>query len=132
MVERSVTISCISTRELVVKDFATEPKEDKLRKASHLMAQKLAGSLALVTCKEPLRSNMQSHIRSYLSETGFGDVAQQDAVVLLLMQDNLDVACAAIEKAATERALHDVDQAFEDQYEARLRIQTVCQSRFLP
>lgn len=74
--ERSVTIAGISTRELVAKDFATEPSDDKLRKAGHLMAQKLAGSLALVTCKEPLRSNLGTHLRQHLAEHGFAEVCQ--------------------------------------------------------
>ncbi len=105
----------------MVKDFATEPNEDKLRKASHLMAQKLAGSLALVTCKEPLKSNLANHLRTYLVEAGFTEVVQQDQVTLILVQDNLEVACSAIEKAAMERAITDVDEAFADQYEARHR-----------
>jgi CCR4-NOT transcription complex subunit 1 len=74
VVERSVTIAGISTRELVTKDFATEPNEETLRQAAHRMAQKLAGSLALVTCKEPLRSNLSSHIRQFLGEQGFTEV----------------------------------------------------------
>ena len=57
-----------------MKDFVTEPSEDKIRKAGHLMAQKLAGSLALVTCKEPLRSNLPAHIRHSLGEHGFSEV----------------------------------------------------------
>lgn len=76
VVERSVTIAGISTRELVMKDFVTDPSEDKIRKAGHLMAQKLAGSLALVTCKEPLRSNLPAHIRNCLVEHGFSEVWQ--------------------------------------------------------
>ena len=74
MVERSVTISGISTRELVQKDFATEGNEEKMRKAAHLMAQRLAGSLALVTCKDPMRSNMANHLKHYLTESGFNEV----------------------------------------------------------
>lgn len=75
VVERSVTIAGISTRELVAKDFATEPHEEKLRRAGHLMAQKLAGSLALVTCKEPLKSNLATHLRQQLTDHGFNDVS---------------------------------------------------------
>lgn len=56
-----------------MKDFVTDPNEDKIRKAGHLMAQKLAGSLALVTCKEPLRSNLPAHIRHSLVEHGFSE-----------------------------------------------------------
>lgn len=38
------------------------------------MAQKLAGSLALVTCKEPLKSNLATHLRQYLIDHGFNEV----------------------------------------------------------
>lgn len=64
-----------------MKDFVTDPGEDKIRKAGHLMAQKLAGSLALVTCKEPLRSNLPAHIRHCLVEHGFSEVCQQSSLV---------------------------------------------------
>ncbi|KAJ7445783.1 Not1-domain-containing protein [Mycena galericulata] len=120
VVERSVTIAGISTRELVTKDFATEPNEEKLRKAGHLMAQKLAGSLALVTCKEPLKSNMATHLRQFLADNGFNDMVPEP-VILLLVQDNLDIACTAIEKAAMERAVSDVDEGFAASFDARRR-----------
>lgn len=45
-----------------------------MRKAGHMMAQKLAGSLALVTCKEPLKSNLATHLRQFLTEHGFAEV----------------------------------------------------------
>ncbi|PFH49091.1 hypothetical protein AMATHDRAFT_81473 [Amanita thiersii Skay4041] len=120
VVERSVTIAGISTRELVVKDFAAEPNEDKMRKAGHLMAQKLAGSLALVTCKEPLKTNLATHLRQCLAESGFSEVVH-DNIILLLVSDNLDIACSAIEKAAMERAISDVDEGFASSYEVRRR-----------
>lgn len=75
VIERSVTIAGISTRELVTKDYALEVNEEKMRKAAQLMAQNLAGNLAMVTCKEPLRSNMITHLRLMLTEHGFGDVS---------------------------------------------------------
>ncbi|EGN96141.1 hypothetical protein SERLA73DRAFT_112282 [Serpula lacrymans var. lacrymans S7.3] len=121
VVERSVTIAGISTRELVAKDFATEASEEKLRKAAHLMAQKLAGSLALVTCKEPLKSNLGTHIRSFLAEHGFNEQIVPEHVIVILVQDNLDIACSAIEKAAMERAISDVDEGFAASYDVRRR-----------
>jgi hypothetical protein len=39
------------------------------------MAQKLAGSLALVTCKEPLKSNLATHLRQFLIDHGFNEVS---------------------------------------------------------
>ncbi|KAJ2931428.1 hypothetical protein H1R20_g5724, partial [Candolleomyces eurysporus] len=121
VVERSVTIAGISTGELVVKDFATEINENKLRRAGYLMAQKLAGSLALVTCKEPLKTNLGTHLRQFLNEHGFTEQHVPDGVVQILVQDNLDNACSTIEKAAMDRAVIDVDEGFAPSYEARRR-----------
>jgi CCR4-NOT transcription complex subunit 1 len=45
-----------------------------VRRAGHLMVQTLAGSLALVTCKEPLKSNLMTHVRQFLVEHGFNEV----------------------------------------------------------
>jgi CCR4-NOT transcription complex subunit 1 len=120
-VERSVTIAGISTRELAAKDFATEQSEEKLRKAAHLMAQKLAGSLALVTCKEPLRSNMGAYIRQFLADHGFSEQSVPEQVIIILVQDNIEPACKAIEKAAMDRAIADVDESFITSYDARRR-----------
>ncbi|KAF8589926.1 Not1-domain-containing protein [Ramaria rubella] len=121
VVERSVTIAGISTRELVNKDFASEPNEEKLRSAAHLMARKLAGSLALVTCKEPLKSNLATHIRHFLNEQGFTEHMVPEEVIGLLTGENIDLCCVAIEKAAMDRAMADVDEGFSAAFEARRR-----------
>ncbi|KAH8108458.1 Not1-domain-containing protein [Phellopilus nigrolimitatus] len=121
VVERSVTIASITTRELCMKDFATDPNEEKMRKAGHMACQKLAGSLALVTCKDPLRTNMPAHVRSYLADHGFTDQMVPEQVILLIVQDNVDVACEAIEKAAMDRAIREVDNALLQSFEARRR-----------
>jgi CCR4-NOT transcription complex subunit 1 len=52
-----------------------------------------------------------------------------EPVILLLVQDNLDVACTAIEKAAMERAVSDVDESFAASFEARRRHREVRQCR---
>eukprot|EP01119_Soliformovum_irregulare_P023182 TRINITY_DN8072_c0_g1_i1.p1 TRINITY_DN8072_c0_g1~~TRINITY_DN8072_c0_g1_i1.p1 ORF type:complete len:2236 (-),score=833.72 TRINITY_DN8072_c0_g1_i1:325-7032(-) len=120
VVERSVTIACITTKELILKDFATEGDEAKMRKASHLMVQNLAGSLALVTCKEPLRVSMSNHLRSLLqanaTENLFPLVEQ---AVQIVATENLDLACTLIEKAATEKAVRDTDESLTAAFNAR-------------
>lgn len=75
VVERSVTIAGISSRDLITKDFATEGNEEKMRKAAHLMVQNLAGNLATVTCKEPLRTSITTNVRALLQQNGFSDVS---------------------------------------------------------
>lgn len=66
VVERSVTIACMTTYELVTKDYANDPDENRMRAAAHLMVSSLAGSLALVTCKEPLRVSLSNQLRQML------------------------------------------------------------------
>jgi CCR4-NOT transcription complex subunit 1 len=109
VVERSVTISCVTTKQLVLKDFALEPNEQQLRTAAHLMVSNLAGSMALVTSKEPLRVSIGNHIRTFLSST-ITDQATLEQLVQVCSNDNVDLGCMLIEKAATEKAIRDIDE----------------------
>ncbi|MFN7880883.1 MAG: DUF3819 domain-containing protein, partial [bacterium] len=63
VVDRSVTIALITTRELVLKDFAHDGDYQRVMKAADLIVQNLAGSLALVTCREPLRMSLTTNLK---------------------------------------------------------------------
>jgi CCR4-NOT transcription complex subunit 1 len=125
VVERSVTIACITTKEIVTKDFAMESDELKMRKAGQLMVANLAGSLALVTCREPLRSSVSQHLRRLLTENiASGKLVEQEQNVIeqcvqICATDNLELGCMLIEKAATEKAVKDVDEALSAAMNAR-------------
>lgn len=127
VVERSVTIACITTKEIVSKDFAMASDENKMRKAGQLMVANLAGSLALVTCREPLRSSVSTHLRQLLTSnaTANGEklTEQEQNVIEQCVQicatDNLELGCMLIEKAATEKAVRDVDESLAQQLNAR-------------
>lgn len=45
-----------------------EPDEQRMRVAAHLMVGSLAGSLALVTCRDPLRTSLTNRLRSLLAQ----------------------------------------------------------------
>lgn len=119
VVERSVTIASISTRELVTKDFAMEGDESKMRDAAHQMAANLAGSLALVTCKEPLRISLVTNARNIFLESGFTEQSLPEQALVGVMQDNLELACSVIEKAAMEKAKPEVDEGLSSAYITR-------------
>ncbi|KAL7754375.1 CCR4-NOT core subunit cdc39 [Sorochytrium milnesiophthora] len=116
VVERSVTIAGISTRDLIIKDFALEPDEQKMRKAAHMMAQNLAGALASVTCKEPLRLSMATHLRTLLLQNGLSEHTITEQALMLTVNDNLDLACAIVEKSAMEKAVPEIDDALSTAY----------------
>ncbi|BGP21039.1 hypothetical protein JCM10213_002926 [Rhodosporidiobolus nylandii] len=119
VVERSVTIAGISTRELTMKDFAMEGDESKMAGAAHLMVQNLAGSLALVTCKEPLRLSMVTHARTLLLQNGFTDETVPEQAILVIVAENLDLACSVVEKVAMEKAVQEVDDGLGPAYISR-------------
>jgi CCR4-NOT transcription complex subunit 1 len=122
VVERSVTIACITTRELITMDFASEADEDRLRQAARLMARSLSGSLASVTCAEPVRVSMSNHLRTLL-QSNLANKEQLlmlvDQAVQLTVQENLELACALIEKSATDRAVRETEEALMNAYTLR-------------
>ena len=118
VVERSVTIASVTTKQLILKDFSTEPNEQQLRNGAHLMISNLAGSLALVTCKEPLRVSIGNHLRSLLQQVT-SDQSIIEQVVLICSNDNLELGCMLIEKASTEKAIRDVDESLAAAIQSR-------------
>lgn len=117
VVERSVMIACTTTKELVTKDFAMEPDEKKLRQAAHLMVSSLAGSLALVTCKEPLKVSLFNNLKQVLSSVL--DHTLLEHTVNIVIADNLDLGCTIIEKASTDKAVKEVDERLLPYYQSR-------------
>lgn len=121
VVERSDTIAQIATKELTTKDFALEGDEEKLRKAAHNMVHYLASSLALVTCKEPLRLNIGNNLRSLLVASGYPESTFSPEVLNATINEHLDAACAAIQKAAVDKAIADIDDVLAPAYAVRRR-----------
>jgi len=126
VVERSVTIACITSKEIVTKDFAMESDENKMRKAAQVMVANLAGSLALVTCREPLRASVTTHMRQLLtsSVSSSEQLNEQEQAIIeecvaICATDNLELGCMLIEKAATEKAVRDMDEALAPALNAR-------------
>ncbi|KAI3693882.1 hypothetical protein L1987_76837 [Smallanthus sonchifolius] len=119
IIQRSVSIATQTTKELVLKDYAMESDESRIRSAAHLMVASLAGSLAHVTCKEPLRGSISSQLRNNLqSRVNIASDLLEHAVQLVT-NDNLDLGCAFIEQAATEKAVQTIDSELAPQLSIR-------------
>ncbi|KAJ3572937.1 hypothetical protein NPX13_g4877 [Xylaria arbuscula] len=118
VVDRSVTIAAISTQQMIHKDFATEPDENKLRTAAINMVKATAGSLAQVTSKEPLRANITNYLRAAANDLPQG---LPEGTILMCVNSNLDLACNIIEKQAEDRAVPEIEEMIEGEMEARRR-----------
>ncbi len=111
VVERSVTIATIATTNLIHKDFARESDEDRVRKCAQQMVRQLSGSLALVTCKEPLRMSMTNYIR--MAQAEFPDQSFPEGAILMCVNDNLDTACNVVEQQAEDRSMPEIEAHIE-------------------
>lgn len=118
VVDRSVTIAAISTQQMIHKDFATEPDEHRVRTAAINMVKSTAGSLALVTSKEPLRANFANYLRNLTTELPQG---LPEGIIMLCVNSNLDLASSVIEKSAEERAVPEIEEMIEPEMEIRRR-----------
>ncbi|KAF2097545.1 Not1-domain-containing protein [Rhizodiscina lignyota] len=117
VVERSVTIAAISAAQLVSKDFATEPDIDRYRNAAGNMVKALSGSLALVTCKEPLRMSITNNIR--LLAKDLPEQALPEGLILMFVNDNLDTICNLIEQAAESQSVNEIEHQIREGIHAR-------------
>lgn len=98
VVDRLVMIASITTRELVLKDFAMEPDENKMLQASFSMVQSLAGNLASITCKDPLRAAIMNNLRNTLGvPPGKPIPAHLEHAIQTVVADNLELACAVVQ-----------------------------------
>ncbi|KAB5566438.1 CCR4-Not complex component, Not1-domain-containing protein [Coniochaeta sp. 2T2.1] len=118
VVDRSVTIAAIATSQMIKKDFCTEPDENRMRSSAINMVKATAGSLALVTSKEPLRANFTNYLRNLANDLPNG---LPEGVIIMCVNSNLDLASSVIEKHAEERAVPEIEALLEDEFESRRR-----------
>mmetsp|Transcript_12000 Transcript_12000/g.18537 ORF Transcript_12000/g.18537 Transcript_12000/m.18537 type:complete len:388 (-) Transcript_12000:780-1943(-) len=131
VINRSVTIALITAKELVLKDFAFDGDEQRVLLAADLIVQNLAGSLALVTCREPLRvtlsQNLKRGIENYFqtdlkfnkpiddSEGPIEKIVEKvlTEVSTQTSNDNLELGCRLIKKEVVETAKKRVREELE-------------------
>lgn len=98
VIDRLVTIASITTRELVLKDFAMEPDETKMLSAASAMVQSLAGNLATVTCKDNLRLSITNNLRTTLGGPQGKNVPSHiEQAIHTIVQDNIEIACGVVQ-----------------------------------
>ncbi|GJN10063.1 hypothetical protein PR202_ga28123 [Eleusine coracana subsp. coracana] len=121
VIQRSVTIASRTTKELILKDYAMESDDGAISRSAHLMVGTLAGSLAHVTSKEPLRVALLSHLRSLLQNL-ISNSENTEQIIQLLINDNLDLGCALIETVATRKVALSEAYAFFMAFTSSIRI----------
>ena len=72
-------------------------------------------SLALVTCREPLRGSLSAQLRTLLAPSLERDTL--DNAVAVLTADNLELGCSVIEKTTADKAIREIDERLLPAYQ---------------
>ncbi|RUP49651.1 CCR4-Not complex component, Not1-domain-containing protein [Jimgerdemannia flammicorona] len=88
-------------------------------KFSRLCPVSASRSLAMVTCKEPLRLSMVTHMRNLFLQNGFTEQTLPEQAIMIVVNENSELACSIIEKAAMEKALPEIDEALASGFNNR-------------
>ena len=131
VVKRAVTIACRTTSELVVKDFVSEPDYLKLQRSANLMVSNLASKLAMVSSKDLLKNNLQTHLRALFEAALNVDVKTNtdvksmiDQIVHIVCAENINIGCAYVEQAARDKGAMDITETLQQEIEMRKSYQS--------
>eukprot|EP01063_Lacrimia_lanifica_P029224 TRINITY_DN4419_c0_g2_i1.p1 TRINITY_DN4419_c0_g2~~TRINITY_DN4419_c0_g2_i1.p1 ORF type:complete len:2415 (+),score=1098.98 TRINITY_DN4419_c0_g2_i1:311-7246(+) len=119
LLQKAVPIVCTLTRDLVIKDFATEPDEAKVRKAAQQMVKCLAAHFMMVSIYDTLRSTFRNHLKNFIQQNE-GQV-QDPAAMETMVSMNMEVGLHVVERIAVEMASKDINAELAKHFEERAR-----------
>lgn len=123
VVDRSIKIALTTCEQIVRKDFALDPEEMRMRSAAHYMVRNLTAGMAMITCRDQLLASINTHLKSALQTAMIGATAQQkelaEQAANVVAQDNMELACAFIQKTAIEKAIPEIDKRLVNEIELR-------------
>lgn len=118
VVERTVNISLITTRDLVIKDLAYDSDAKRFKQAATNSIKSLSGSLAIVTCKDPLRIGFLNALKEKFSKK---EIDAEQAKANDYLNEILDTGCFYIQNFVISKAIDKIeqDQLLHSQIEMR-------------
>ena len=115
VIRRVIPIASITTRLLVLKDFALEPDPEKLRQASICTAKSLAGMLAQITCKDILKYQFIKSLKDLVFPSTDGTLSslseeQKRDLIETITKENSEIGCNKIVAAVQNEALNNISK----------------------
>lgn len=121
--DRSIKIALQTCEQIIRKDFALDSDETRMRSAAHYMVRTLTAGMAMITCRDQLLASINSQLKVALQNAMTGATAQQkemiDQAANIIAQDNMELACAFIQKTAIEKAIPEIDKRLMTEYDLR-------------
>ncbi|KAJ8667643.1 hypothetical protein QAD02_009306 [Eretmocerus hayati] len=123
VVDRSIKIALTTTEQIVKKDFALDPDETKMLTAARHMVRNLTAGMAMITCRDQILSSISTNMKNAFLMAIIGTSPQQkelaEQAANVVASDNMELACAFIQKTAIEKAIPEMDKRLLNEIELR-------------
>ena len=123
VIERAIKIAITTCEQIVKKDFALNFDESRMRIAAHSMVRNLTAGMAMITCRDHLLLSIKNNLKNIMVTLGRnllpGQVDAIDVTVSVIANDNVELACAFIQKKAVEKAIPEIDKRLNMEIDMR-------------
>ncbi|XP_045510260.1 CCR4-NOT transcription complex subunit 1 isoform X1 [Colias croceus] len=123
VVDRSIKYALTTCEQIIRKDFAFDPDEVRMRTCAHHMMRNLTAGMAMITCREQIINTITTNLKAAFITALLPTTPQQKDIIesaaAVLAAENMELACAFIQKTAVEKALPELDKRLLNDYELR-------------
>ncbi|VVC86298.1 unnamed protein product [Leptidea sinapis] len=122
VVDRSIKYALTTCEQIIRKDFAFDPDEVRMRTAAHHMMRNLTAGMAMITCREQIINTLTANFKAAFIPALLPAVPQQEIIdnaAAIVAAENMELACAFIQKTAVEKALPELDKRLMNDFEVR-------------
>lgn len=92
-----------------------------MRTAARHMVRNLTAGMAMITCRDQILSSISTNLKNAIMSIGVTpqqkELAEQAANVVAA--ENMELACAFIQKTAIEKAIPEIDKRLLNEFELR-------------
>ncbi|VDK67886.1 unnamed protein product [Litomosoides sigmodontis] len=122
--ERAIRIAMHVTEHICKKDFALDPDEQRIRRASQHMIRAMTAGMASITCREPLASTILGFLKTAFTNSLRCNITPEqqkliDEAATTITEDNVELATNFIVKTACEKATPEMDKRLESEFNSR-------------
>lgn len=125
VIDRAIKIALTTCEQIVKKDCALDHNENRIRQSAHHMVRNLTAGMAMITCRDHLLLSIKTHLKNFMITLGRNLTPNQteaiEMTVSVIANDNVELACAFIQKKAIEKALPEIDKRLKGEYDVRIQ-----------
>lgn len=123
VVDRSIKIALQTCEQIIRKDFALDPDDNRMRLAAHCMVRNLTAGMAMITSREQLLTAINTHLKQALMANIVTPTVLQKEMIEqaanIIANDNMELACTFVQKTAVEKAIPEIDKRLMSEFELR-------------